>query len=77
MMAVYGPGVGSMYGTIVDGRRMELETQRNLAPEQISDQISRFAQEIKYMKRKDFNELYELYKDMVHGVTGTRKIKKK
>lgn len=74
-MMVYGPGVSNMYCTIVEGRRRELEAQRTMTDAQISEYIGGFAQEVKYMKRADFNEMYDLYKEMVYGRTGTRRKK--
>lgn len=74
MNMVYGQDVGAKYGTIIDGRRMEL-TNMNLSEEQVSAQIGDFAREVKYMKRSDFNEMYELYRNMTARKVGTRRIK--
>lgn len=74
-MMIYGDGVSSMYGIIVDGRRSELLASR-IPDEQRHAELSEFSQMIKHCKRNEFEEWYQLYYDTVMATTGTRKKKK-
>lgn len=67
-MMIHGPGVANMYSTIVDGRRIEL-LSLNVPQETINEQLTKFAVDIKYVDRNDFDEMYELYKDLVISQT--------
>lgn len=74
-IAVYGPNVSHMYNVIVEGRKRELQ---NLTVDEnmISDIIADFAQVVKFIKRVDFNELYDFYKDTVVPISISMRFKK-